>query len=228
MNIYFISGLGADERIFQKIRLPKGYEIRHIPWQPARAEQSIASYARQMANSIDANKPFMLAGLSFGGMIASEICKFLKPEKLILFSSVKTAAELPALYRLAGKLGLYKIIPGKIYKLTLPFLHWFLGVSDNAGRLLLSSFLDHTDPFFLRWAIREISCWKNTTVFQPQLHIHGDRDRVFPIDLVAGVQTVTGGSHFSVFNDADHINEILARELPAEVRMTIVPERADK
>jgi len=213
MIIYFISGLGADERVFERLQLPNGYEMRHIRWEPVKIDQSIVSYARQLATKIDASKPFMLAGLSFGGIIAAEICKFLRPDKLILFSTVKTAAELPALYRLAGSLKLYRILPRKIFSVMLPFLYWFLGATDEAGRKLISSYLEHMDPVFLKWAVREISCWKNSDVFQPHIHIHGSKDRVFPIGLVNAGQTLDEGTHFSVFYEADRINRILAQEL---------------
>ncbi|NEU07390.1 alpha/beta hydrolase [Flavihumibacter sp. R14] len=213
MIIYFISGLGADERIFGKLCLPEGYEIRHIPWETVDESENIASYAERLASKIDTSKPFMLAGLSFGGLVAAEICKFLKPEKLILFSTVKTSAELPALYRLAGKLKIYRIAPRKILRVSLPFLYWFLGPADKSARELLVSFLDHTNPVFLKWALREISCWKNTEVFLPHVHIHGENDRVFPLSLVNADHVIKGGTHLAVYNDADQINQILTEEL---------------
>ena len=213
MIIYFISGLGADERIFQRLRLPAGYEMQHISWQKTAEKQTIGSYARQMAAAIDSAKPFMLAGLSFGGMIATEICKFLKPEKLILFSTVKTAAELPAFYRFAGKLKLYRVFPPKTYKTVLPFLYWFLGAHDDEGRKLISSFFDKMDPLFLKWAIREITCWRNFKTFEPHLHLHGGLDRVFPISSIDATHIISAGTHLSVFYDAERINEILGDEL---------------
>jgi pimeloyl-ACP methyl ester carboxylesterase len=213
MIIYFVSGLGADERVFERLQLPQGYEMRHIPWESVAESQTIESYARRLARKIDGSKPFMLAGLSFGGMIATEICKFLEPEKLLLFSTVKTAAELPALYRLAGKLKLYRILPAKIFKITLPFLYWFLGATDEHGRKLISSYVERMDPLFLKWAIREITCWENKEVFEPQLHIHGGGDRVFPISLVKAGHVMSEGTHLSVLYDADRINRILAQEL---------------
>lgn len=30
MNLYLISGLGADERAFEKLQLPTHYHVRHI------------------------------------------------------------------------------------------------------------------------------------------------------------------------------------------------------
>jgi pimeloyl-ACP methyl ester carboxylesterase len=172
-----------------------------------------------MASKIDSSKPFILAGLSFGGLIAGEICKFLKPEKLILFSTVKTSTELPALYRLAGRLSIYRILPGNIPRISLPLLYWFLGPADNPARELLRSFLDQTDPVFLNWALREICCWKNRDVYHPHTQIHGEKDRVFPLSLVNADRVIKNGTHFAVFNDADQVNRILQEELTLDERL---------
>ncbi|HEY0056061.1 MAG TPA: alpha/beta hydrolase [Pedobacter sp.] len=127
MKIYFISGLGADERAFERLLIPKGYEVKHIPWKPLAGKTTIESYSRLLAEEIDTSMPFILAGLSFGGIIAAEICNYLKPEKLILFSTVKHRKELPLYYRIAGRLKLYKFIPPRLFRLTLWFLYWFFG-----------------------------------------------------------------------------------------------------
>jgi hypothetical protein len=32
MNVYFISGLAGDSRVFKHVRLPQGYEMVHLDW----------------------------------------------------------------------------------------------------------------------------------------------------------------------------------------------------
>lgn len=218
MIIYFISGLGADERAFQKIRLPDGYEMRHIPWEPVRGDETIGEYARVLSVSIDNSKPFMLAGLSFGGIIASEISKFLKPVKLILFSSVMTRRELPGIYRMAGKPNFERLLPDAFLKLSRPLLYWFLSPLDQESRALIASFLKKTDPVFLRWALGQISRWQNDVIFEQHLHIHGDRDRIFPIALTHADYVIHGGGHFSIITHAEEVNLFLKKELPIILR----------
>lgn len=41
MNLYFISGLGADERVFQKLTLPEQYKIHHIKWPELAEKESL-------------------------------------------------------------------------------------------------------------------------------------------------------------------------------------------
>ncbi len=47
MKVYFISGLGADKRIFSKINLDKGLEIIHIEWIKYSLKDSLKSYAKK-------------------------------------------------------------------------------------------------------------------------------------------------------------------------------------
>ena len=112
MKAYFISGLGADKTIFRNIRIPASIEPVYIEWIEAKKNETLASYAHRISACIDTTEPFILVGLSFGGMIAVEISKLYKPYKLILISSIPGIQDLPKLYKWAGKLHLQKIIMG--------------------------------------------------------------------------------------------------------------------
>ena len=71
--IYFISGLGADERIFQWLRYD-GYRPIHIHWLPPERRESVEHYAHRLAQDIKDKRP-IIVGLSFGGIVAIEIAK---------------------------------------------------------------------------------------------------------------------------------------------------------
>lgn len=213
MIVYFLSGLGADERAFEKISLPDGYEMQHIPWEPVKGYESIDAYAKYLSYNIDTTKPFMLAGLSLGGLVAIEISKIVEPELLILFSTIHTQKNLPAIYRIAGKLRLYKFLHSALLSVTLPFLYWFFGPVDNKGRQLIASFLKQTDPVFLKWAIKQISRWENIEIVKRSLQIHGSKDRTFPVSLIKPDYIIEGGGHFCVFTHASEINSLLKKEL---------------
>ena len=59
-TIYCISGLGADERAFSKLRV-KGYELKVIPWLIPGQNETIQEYAARMAARASAlSKPHML------------------------------------------------------------------------------------------------------------------------------------------------------------------------
>ncbi|MEJ0082498.1 MAG: hypothetical protein WDM78_16440 [Puia sp.] len=76
MNLYFISGLGADKRIFQNLVLPEVFKIYYIDWVTVSENESMESYCRRLSSQINTLEPFSLVGLSFGGVIAIEMSKF--------------------------------------------------------------------------------------------------------------------------------------------------------
>jgi pimeloyl-ACP methyl ester carboxylesterase len=123
MNVYFISGLGADKRAFQHIRLSTQYAVHHIEWiKPYRGE-SMNAYARRLAVCIDTTQSFSLVGLSFGGMIATEMTTFLNPAKAILISSTYTINELQQPVRWIGQLKLHKLVPPSWLKRSARLAH---------------------------------------------------------------------------------------------------------
>ena len=109
MIIYFISGLGADRRVFQKLKLPEGFTAQYIDWIKPFEDESLEAYSKRMATAIDTSKPFVLVGLSMGGMVSIEIAKFTQPKLVILISSIKSIDELPWYYKLGGTFQLDKI-----------------------------------------------------------------------------------------------------------------------
>ena len=101
MKIYGISGLGADERVFQYLEI--GEEIEVLKWIVPEKNENIVAYSKRLANQINTKEDFILIGVSFGGMIAVELGKIINPEKIILISSAETKNELRSIYGLFGK-----------------------------------------------------------------------------------------------------------------------------
>ena len=122
MKVYFVSGMGADSRVFKHIRLPAGYEIEHLHWIPSIKNESLKSYAVRLSEKIVPGEPFALLGLSMGGMIAAEIANHWKstfrfsPYITILISSVPVHKHLPPHFKISRLLGLYKIVPVRFLK----------------------------------------------------------------------------------------------------------------
>ena len=62
MKIYAISGLGANEQVFEKLRFLSDYELIFIPWLIPLFGESIEDYAARIAQSIDISQDFVLVG----------------------------------------------------------------------------------------------------------------------------------------------------------------------
>src|SRR6478735_4582236 len=153
MNVYFISGLGADRRAFQRITLPPQYHIHHIDWIKPHDGETLNQYAQRLTQFIDTSQPFALVGLSMGGMMATAMTAFVKPTKTILLSSIGCARELPWYFRLAGSLRLYKLLPKSLLNRPTEMANWLFGAKSNTERKALSQIIADADPEFVRWAI---------------------------------------------------------------------------
>lgn len=214
MKTYFISGLGADKRAFDKIELPAGYEAVYLDWIPPLPEEQLEQYAVRFAQKIDASVPFMLVGLSFGGMLAVEISKIKPPRHLVLIATAATRNELPLPYRIAGSLKLDKLLPYKrLTKKPGRFINWLFGPLDEESKEILHSFIKNTDPAFLKWALGQIARWRNTQHPANLLQIHGSKDKLFPAQFSKATFEMTGGGHFCLFSHCRVINMLLANQL---------------
>jgi len=208
---YFISGLAAGKKAFQYTRLPDDIEPVFLDWLPPLKNESLQAYAKRFSELIKEPR-FILIGLSFGGMLASEIAKIKQPEKLILISSISRSTELPWYYRTAGKLRLHRIIPVNLMK-TVSILKRL--VSDETGEVkaVLRDYARHADAGLIRWSLQAIVNWRHTERIPGIIHIHGDRDRLLPVKYTNPDYIIRGGDHLMVLNKADEVNRILEKAL---------------
>ena len=210
-NVYIFSGLGADKRVFQKMDFSE-YNATFVDWISPSKTEKIESYAKKLTEQIKHEKPILI-GLSFGGIIATEIAKIIDTEKIILIASAKTKSEIPNYFRISGKLKLHKLLPAKLMKMPNFFSFWFFGTENEDDKKILSEILKDTDENFLKWAIDKIVNWKNETEHKNIIHIHGSADRILPINFVDCQIKVKNGGHFMTLNKAKELNEILKRAI---------------
>lgn len=214
MKAYFISGLGCDRRAFQRVSLPDEFEIIHLDWIMPDGEETIGQYSIRMAAAIDTSGPFILVGLSFGGMVAVEISKFKKPVKLFLISSVACRAELPFFYRLCGRLHLDKIVPASWLTNAKPLLYFAFGPLDHETRPLFDVILRDTSTEFLQWALGVIARWKNDYIPGNPVRIHGANDRIFPVGKLGMDYLLAAGGHFCVYIKGPEVSRIIEECMP--------------
>lgn len=211
MNVYLISGLGADSRAFNKLVFDGDHAVFHLNWIEPLKKESMNSYAKRLAEKINKSEPFILIGLSFGGMLASEMGKFLKPEKIILLSSVNNFSELPFYYRLGGRLRLHKLLPSKPVKGSMFLMNYLFGVDQSTDKKLLNDVIENTDAVFSTWAIDAIVNWSKTDMDAHVIRIHGDKDRILPVTNFKPGYLVKNGGHLMVINKADEISAMINR-----------------
>ncbi|RNC79646.1 MAG: alpha/beta hydrolase [Balneola sp.] len=209
MKIYLIPGQGADYRLFGKLSLAPSFEIRYIHFELPEKGLSMAEYAQQLASQVDKSEPFILVGVSIGGMIATEMNDLLNPIKTIVVSSAKSKNELPKLYTIQRRFFLYKIIPGWISKLGAQFLQPIFEPVRNTEKEVFKQMLKDKDPRFLKRTIDMIVNWDRTSYDSSIISIHGDNDNTIPIRNVDVDQIVENGSHLMIFTKATELSRIL-------------------
>lgn len=213
-TIYCISGLGADERAFSKLHV-KGFEIKVIRWlQPLQGE-TLTAYAARMRQGITDENP-VLMGLSFGGMLCTEIAKQVPVQKIIIISSIKTSKELPLWMKAIAMIRLNKIVPMQSTKITQPIQNKMLGVTTADEKKLVFSLRKAADIKYTNWAVNQAINWKNNWLHPAIYHIHGDKDRMFPIKYIKADFTIKNGGHFMIMNKADEVSDCINAILDKE------------
>jgi pimeloyl-ACP methyl ester carboxylesterase len=208
LKVYFTSGIGADYRLFTHLRLPEGFEAAYIHWIPPIDNESLAQYAARLSEQVDTSQPFILAGLSLGGIMSVEMAKRLQPQCTIIISSVPVSAHLPRFYRMAGQLGLGKWVPASLLKAATTVKHSLM-MRPAANRQLMMDVIRSGDDRFIRWALNAVLEWDNADIPQPFFHLHGTRDEVFPIGLTKPTHIIRKGGHMFLLDRADTVNRIL-------------------
>jgi pimeloyl-ACP methyl ester carboxylesterase len=203
-TIYCISGLGADEMAFSRLKIP-GHILAYLPWLLPNNNESIEQYALRMCKGITEENPILM-GLSFGGMMSIEISKLIPVKKIILISSIQSANELPWWMIGAGRLRLNKIVSMRSYKILEPIQNRFLGVKDKDEIDMVRTYRKNAPEIYTNWAINEVLNWKNSWQPPSIFHIHGDHDNMFPIKNVSPTHVIKGGGHFMIMNKAAEIS----------------------
>ncbi|MCC9167650.1 alpha/beta hydrolase [Pontibacter harenae] len=212
-NIYIISGLGADWRVFQFLRLPPNYQVVHLPWlEPLHIDEPLQAYVKRLGAAVQEPNP-ILVGLSFGGVAAIELGKILNPEKLILISSLSTQHGIPWHYRLMGKMKLQRVVPMPLLRATYPAAPYFFGAHTPYQKELLKDVYQNMSELYLRWSLDQLLKWKQHEVMPQITHLHGTSDKVLPFRNGSEIIKIKGGEHLMVMNRAEEISTILKRIL---------------
>jgi pimeloyl-ACP methyl ester carboxylesterase len=206
-NVYFFSGLGADERVFQFLNLSFCNPV-FIKWNLPLKNECIENYAAKLLVQIQEKNP-VLVGVSFGGMMAIEVAKLITIEKIIIISSAKTRFEIPFYFRFLGKANAHKIIPTSFLKSFKNLNQFIFGVDSFKEQQLLNEIIQDTHPDFLKWAIDKIVHWQNKIIPSNITHIHGTNDRILPLKYISADFIIQNGGHFMIVNQSDILGNIL-------------------
>jgi pimeloyl-ACP methyl ester carboxylesterase len=206
-KVYFISGLGADKRVFSFLDL-SFCEPVYVDWIEPLKKESLESYALRLRKHIPAKHPIVV-GISFGGMLATEMAKADANLKAIIISSNKTADEFPKYLRAGKYFPFYKWMPGKMMKRSAHFIKWVFGKNGKEQKKVYFEIVRDTDPDFVKWAITAILNWKNKEIPKNLIHMHGTADRLLPHRYVKADHLIKGGNHVMPMDSHIEVSALL-------------------
>ncbi|HWB25207.1 MAG TPA: alpha/beta hydrolase [Chitinophagaceae bacterium] len=214
MRVYFISGLGADKSVFQFLDLSYCQPV-FIDWIKPQHDESLKHYALRIKEAYAIPGDAIITGLSFGGMLATEIAKAFPQTKAVLLSSSKTKDELPAFYKLGKPLPVYKWPPNWVQRQIMFGLEKRFGIISPRGKEIYRGIVKRANISFNKWAVWAILHWDNTTIPANVVHIHGTADRILPISKVKANVIIKNAGHLMVIENAAEVSLVLRDKLTA-------------
>jgi len=215
-QLILLPGLGSDHRLLepQRAEFP---QLAVPAWIPPLNGESLPHYAARMAETIapSHDAPLILGGVSFGGMLAYEMSRHLKPDAVVLIASCRTRQGLRPIYR-AGR-WLLPLVPVQAWSiaklLSGPVVRIRLGVPPARRDLAVRMFKE-MDSRFMHWVLQAILRWEPTLlqgirVFQ----IHGRCDLLIPARRVEADELIPDGGHLINVTHAERVNVFIRKAL---------------
>jgi hypothetical protein len=204
LKLYAISGLGVDSRVFHELELE--CELIPLEWIDPYENESIQSYSMRLAESIDQSEEFGVLGVSFGGLVATEISLKLKPKLTVLVSTAETKDGLTKVFKLIGKYNMNDYLSTNMYDPPRRLSYFMFG-TDNKQEL--DAILDDTDLVFTKWAVEELVNWENESRLENVINICGTDDRIFPPTESENLHLIEGGGHFMIVDKAKEVSKVI-------------------
>jgi pimeloyl-ACP methyl ester carboxylesterase len=209
-----LPGLGADARLFEPQRaiLPR---LEVPAWLPHADNDTLADYARRMAATVDPTEPFYLGGVSFGGMVAQEMARYLRPRAILLIASCRRGEQIAQHLKYFVKFA--DLFPERVFDAGLGLSQVFaskFGALLPEQETLLGEMFAGTTARFVRWGIAAITAWPGAgPLAAPVFHIHGSADEWIPLQSVEPDQVIPGGGHLINLTHAAEVNAFLASQM---------------
>jgi pimeloyl-ACP methyl ester carboxylesterase len=212
-KIYLLHGLAADARLFKNLELDSTYQLYPILLDVPLKNETMQTYAQRISQQIDTTQPFALIGVSFGGMVCTELSQLIPAQKVILIASAGCRSELPKRYSRMNNFPIYKIVPGSFMKWSSFIVQPLFERDRQKEKITFNAMLRDKNPKFLKNATRLIVTWDRKEKPQNLLHVHGNNDHTIPLKNVKADYIIENGSHLMVLTRGKELSPLLNRLL---------------
>lgn len=202
-------GMAASSTIFEYIKLPlEHFELHFLEWGIPEHGCSLSDYAKQMCSKIKHHNPVLL-GVSLGGLLVQEMSKYIPVKKIIIVSSIKTCHELPKKMLFARYTKAHKLLPTGLVSNVELLAKYAFGETVTKRLVLYERYLSIRDKDYIDWCLDQLVNWQQKIPPGNLVHIHGEKDAVFPIVNCKGCIPVKKGTHSMIIYRAKWFNENL-------------------
>jgi pimeloyl-ACP methyl ester carboxylesterase len=209
-RLVLFPGMGADARLVSRIGL-KNADLVAPNHEKTLPFENLIRYSDRMADKLAIRPDDIVGGVSFGGMMAAQIAARRKTAGLIVLGGSLDSAWLPPHYRALDAAGL--LIPDFLLGVRswAPVVRWRFSPVDRESLACLQRMAEDCPPrrlwdfghMIVEWAgVQRPEC--------PTLVVHGDLDRVIPIEVVKPDVVISGAGHAFTLTHAEETTRVLA------------------
>ncbi|MDZ7615877.1 MAG: alpha/beta hydrolase [Patescibacteria group bacterium] len=221
-KLILLPGVGADARLFEPQR--EVFPDLVVPdWLPPEPEESLPHYGARMAEAMAPlfrnDGPAVLGGVSFGGMVAYEAARHVRPTVVVQIASCRSRHAVRALLRATRPVAPVAL-PGllRTAKMLSPLALELLTHLKTKQRDFFVAMFKEADSAFMKWALTAILAWEPCPPLDvPVRQIHGRRDLLLPVENVDADEIVATGGHLINMTHAAEVNAFIAKSI-AETR----------
>ncbi len=218
-RIILFPGLGADLRMFDRQKRTFGGDLECPDWLTHKPHEGFDDYTRRWAGLLENdpgdNRPVFLGGVSFGGMVAMQMARHLKPAAVILIGSCRSRNAKPPRWQTARRIG--DMIPDRLFgrRVLAAAARWVsvLDGLDDEHRSLLVAMAADSDPQRIRWSGHACAAWDLDSTGMPGFpavhQIHGRHDAVIPLHPGDPDVVIPDGRHLIHFSHPHTVNQFI-------------------
>lgn len=212
-TLLLFPGLGVNERLFlPQQSLP--FNIIVPPWIDPMEFESVPHYAWRLTRELRLDpENLWIGGMSFGGMVALEAAKLLKPRGVILLAATRRgSAHSPMLRLLSWIVPEMSLEMIRLGLMSAPLIVRVVGRPNRSQRKLLLQLVDDGHLALTRWGSRAIMNYTFTGKLAcPVLQINGEIDRLVPINNIKPDVVVKGAGHVVNVTHARIVNDLIRK-----------------